>query len=291
LNPTQNPTILAGQLDRPNPEYSGLSLVGDGCCGSNYNSFQLTVTKRFTGGGSFLAAYTNAKLLSNTDTLTTWLESGVGEPQDWNNLKGERSLSSQDVSQRLVISYVYDLPFGRGQKYMSDASGVMGKVVSGWGVDGVTSFQKGFPLPISYGASTSLTKAGFSQNFQLRPDFMPGCNKNTAHVPSSAGFSWFNQNCFVAPGDWSFGNEPRVDATLRGAGINNWDIAIYKTTNFGPDNRLGLQFRTEFFNAFNRVQFGPPNTACCASNNASFGFVSSQLNNPRLIQFALKFLF
>jgi hypothetical protein len=95
----------------------------------------------------------------------------------------------------------------------------------------------------------------------------------------------------VAPGDWSFGNEPRVDATLRGAGINNWDIAIYKTTNFGPDNRLGLQFRTEFFNAFNRVQFGPPNTACCASNNSSFGFVSSQLNNPRLIQFALKFLF
>lgn len=291
LNPTTNPTILAGQLDRPYPEYTGLSLVGEGCCGSNYNSFQLTVTKRFTSGGSFLAAYTNAKLLSNTDTLTTWLETGNGIVQDWNNLKGERSLSAQDVSQRLVISYVYDLPFGRGQKYMSDASGVVGKVVSGWGVDGVTSFQKGFPLPISFGGSTPLSSAGFSQNFQLRPNFVPGCKKSTAHVPSSAGFSWFNQNCFTAPGAWEFGDEPRVDATLRGAGINNWDIAIYKTTNFGPDNRLGLQFRTEFFNAFNRVQFGPPNTACCTSNNASFGLVSSQLNNPRLIQFALKFLF
>ena len=65
-----------------------MSLVGDGCCGSNYNSFQLTATKRFTDGGTFLAAYTNAKLLSNTDTLTTWLETGVGEAQDWNNLKG-----------------------------------------------------------------------------------------------------------------------------------------------------------------------------------------------------------
>ena len=78
LNPTTNPTIPAGQLDRPYPEYTGLSLVGDGCCGSNYNSFQLTVTKRFQNGGTFLAAYTNAKLLSNTDTLTTWLETGVG---------------------------------------------------------------------------------------------------------------------------------------------------------------------------------------------------------------------
>jgi Carboxypeptidase regulatory-like domain len=293
LNPTSNSQILAGQLDRPYPEYTGLSEVGNGCCGSNYNSFQLTVTKRFANGGSFLAAYTNAKLLSNTDTETTWLESGVGQVQDWNNLKGERSLSSQDVSQRLVISYVYDLPFGHGKRYMSDATGVADKIVSGWGVDGVTSFQKGFPLPISYGASTPLSSAGFSQNFQLRPDVVPGCQKNTGRsvVPGTNFTNWFNQNCFTAPLDWQFGDESRVDGTLRAAGINNWDIAVYKTTSFGPDNKLGLQFRAEFFNAFNRVQFAPPNTACCTANNAGFGVVSNQLNNPRLIQLALKFLF
>jgi len=303
LNPTSNATILAGQLDRPYPEYSGLSLVGDGCCSSNYNSFQLTATKRFADGGSFLAAYTNAKLISNTDTLTTWLETGVGQPQDWNNLKGEKSLSSQDVSQRLVLSYVYDLPIGHGRRYMSNASGVTDKIVSGWGVDGVTTFQKGFPLPITYGASTALSSAGFTQNFQLRPNVVPGCGKGTSHDPSSAGFAWFNVNCFAPPGGtlaasaWAFGDESRVDPTLRGAGINNWDLALFKTTNFGPENKLGLQFRTEFFNTFNRVQFGPPNTACCnnvalgATNNTSFGIVSSQLNNPRLIQFALKFLF
>ena len=82
-----------------------------------------------------------------------------------------------------------------------------------------------------------------------------------------------------------------MDPTLRGAGIDNWDLAIFKTTNFGPGEKFGLQFRTEFFNTFNRVQFGPPNTACCPSNNATFGITSSQLNNPRLIQFALKFVF
>jgi hypothetical protein len=291
LNPTSNPTILAGQLDRPYPEYSGMSLVGDGCCSSNYNSFQLTATKRFKDGGTFLAAYTNAKLLSNTDTLTTWLEGGVGQPQDWNNLKGEKSLSSQDVSQRLVISYVYDLPFGHGQRYMSDASGVVGKVVSGWGVDGVTTFQKGFPVPISFGGSNGISQNGFTQNFGLRPNVVPGCNKSAAHTiapGTTNNVVWFNTSCFVGPAEWGFGDESRVDATIRGAGINNWDFALFKTTNFGPENKLGLQFRTEFFNTFNRVQFGPPGGTLGSS---TFGIVNSQLNNPRLIQFALKFLF
>ncbi|MGA7191946.1 MAG: hypothetical protein WBY66_25850, partial [Candidatus Acidiferrales bacterium] len=272
----------------PYPEYTGMSLVGDGCCGSNYNSFQLTATKRFKGGGTFLAAYTNAKLLSNTDTLTTWLETGVGQPQDWNNLKAEKSLSSQDVSQRLVISYVYDLPFGHGQKYMSDVSGVTSKIVSGWGVDGVTTFQKGFPLPISFAGSTPLSSAGFTQNFALRPNVVAGCHKGLPHTVTPNGITWINPSCFTAPADWGFGDESRVDPTLRSAGINNWDIALFKTTNFGPEDKLGLQFRTEFFNTFNRVQFSPPNTGF---GGASFGLVNNQLNNPRLIQFALKFLF
>jgi hypothetical protein len=291
LNPSTSPTVLAGQLLRPYPEYGGVSLAGYGCCGSNYDSLQVTATKRFGSGGTFLAAYTNAKLLTNSDTLTTWLETGVGEVQDWNNLKGEYSLSSQDVSQRLVVSYVYDLPFGHGKKYMADSSGAMGRVVSGWGINGVTTFQKGFPLPISYGGSTPLSLASLGTG-TLRPDVVPGCSKGTSHVTTSTGaIAWFNPNCFVAPGDWAFGDEARVDPTLRSEGINNWDFAIFKDTNFGPDNRYGIQFRTEFFNTFNRPQFGPPSTACCSTNNANFGFSTDQLNNPRLIQFGLKFLF
>ncbi len=291
LNPTTSPTVLAGQLLRPYPEYGGVSLAGYGCCGSNYDSLQLTVKKRFTSGGTFLAAYTNAKLLTNADTLTTWLETGVGEVQDWNNLKGEYSLSSQDVSQRLVVSYVYDLPFGHGKKFMADSSGPVGKVVSGWGINGITTFQKGFPLPITYGGSTPLSQASLGTG-PLRPDVTPGCAKGTSHVTNANGaIAWFNPNCFTAPGDWAFGDEPRVDPTMRGEGINNWDFAIFKDTNFGPDNRLGIEFRTEFFNTFNRPQLGPPSTACCAANNPNFGFSTDQLNNPRLIQFGLKFLF
>ena len=287
LNPTTNPTINAGQLLRPYPEYAGVSLAGYGCCESIYHSAQVTLTKRFHEGGTILAAYTNAKLISNTDTLTSWLETGVGQVQDWNNLRGERSLSSQDVSQRLVVSYVYDLPFGHGKRYLGGSSGVMGKVVSGWGVNGVTTFQKGFPLPITYGGSTPLSSAGFGIG-TLRPNVTSGCDKGTSHVAVPGGIAWFNASCFSAPADWGFGDEPRVDPTLRGEGINNWDMAVFKDTNFGPDNRYGVEFRTEFFNTFNRVQFGPPNTSCCS---APFGITSSQLNNPRLIQFGLKFLF
>jgi hypothetical protein len=290
LNPATNKSVIAGQLLRPYPQYGGVSLAGDGCCASDYSSFQLSVTKRFTGGGSFLAAYTNEKLMTNADTLTTWLESGVGEVQDWNNLKGEWSLSSQDVSQRLVLSYVYDLPFGHGQKYLSDAGSITGKAVSGWGLDGITTFQKGFPLPISYGGSTPLSQASLGIG-TLRPNVVGGCAKGTAHVTETGGIAWFNPACFTAPANFGFGNESRVDPNLRGEGINNWDLAIFKTTSFGPGEKFGVQFRTEFFNTFNRVQFGPPNTACCSSNNSSFGITSSQLGNPRLIQFALKFMF
>ncbi|HUO33353.1 MAG TPA: TonB-dependent receptor [Candidatus Acidoferrum sp.] len=307
-NPTiGGATIFAGQLDRPYPQYNGLSLAGYGCCKSDYNSFQLTVQKRFQGGGTFLAAYTNSKLLSNTDTLTSWLESttgGVGAVQDYNNLNGEYSLSSQDVSQRLVVSYVYDLPFGHGQKYMSDATGVVDKLVSGWGVDGVTTFQKGFPLKINWGgAPTPLEALGLGIS-NVRPDAVGGCNKGQGGSGSQAAKldEWFNTSCFAAPPAYGYGSEARVDSSLRAAGINNWDIAIFKTTNFGPDNKLGLQFRTEFFNTFNRVQFGFPGTGFNGVNtplspgnlnpgNNGFGSVTSQVNNPRLIQFALKFLF
>jgi len=206
-------------------------------------------------------------------------------------------LSSQDVSQRLVLSYVYDLPFGHGQRYMSDATGVVDKVVSGWGVDGVTTFQKGFPLKVTWaGPATPLESLNVGIA-NIRPDAVQGCNKGAGGSGSTAAKlnEWFNTSCFSAPPLWGYGTEARVDSSLRAAGINNWDFALFKTTTFGPENKLGIQFRTEFFNTFNRVQFGFPGTGFngtpTGAGNNGFGVVTTQANNPRLIQFALKFLF
>jgi hypothetical protein len=281
--------LLQGQLDRPYPQYAGLNLNGFGCCGSSYNALQLTVKKRFEGGGTLLVAYTNAKLMSNTDTLTSWLEGGtsggVGGIQDWNNLAGERSLSSQDVSQRLVVSYVLDLPFGKGKKFLNDVSGATEKVVSGWGLDGVTTLQRGFPVKITDSVGNSLTALSLGTG-SLRPDVVPGCDKNTSGSAASRINAWFNKACFTNAPAWGFGDESRVDATLRQQGVDNFDFAIFKRTSIAE--RMNIEFRTEFFNLFNHPQFGPPNGTF---GSATFGAVTNTVNLPRLIQFGLKFSF
>lgn len=297
------PMIAAGQFDRPYPEYTGLNLGGYGCCESSYNSLQATVTRRFQGGGTLLVAYTNAKLMSNTDTLTSWLESntgGVGAVQDWNNLKGERSLSSQDVSQRLVVSYVLDLPFGHGKAYASNLSGIANGVVSGWGLNGITTFQRGFPLKISWaGTPTGIESANLGVA-NIRPDVVSGCSKKSGgnHVSTNVAGDpelWFNTSCFAAPPQWGFGSEARADSTLRTPGIDNFDFAIFKRTQV--TEKVGIEFRTEIFNLFNHPYFAPPGEGYNGTPTGNgFGQVTGTVfggsaNPERLIQFALKVVF
>ncbi len=293
--------LIPGQLDRPYAQYAGLNLNGFGCCGSNYNALQATVTRRFQGGGTMLVSYTNSKLMSNTDTLTSWLEGGttggVGAVQDWNNLKGERSLSSQDIPQRLVASYVVDLPFGHGKKFLSGMSGFGNAVVSGWGLDGITTLQRGFPVKISWGGGDALSQAGLGIG-TLRPDYVGGCDKNVGGSALRRVSEWFNTSCFTAPSGnnptvatpinpWTFGNEPRVDATLRQQGVVNFDFAVFKRTTIME--RLNVEFRAEFFDLFNHPQFGPPNSTVTSS---TFGVVTNTVNSTfRIAQFGLKFIF
>ncbi len=291
------PTTTVGQLLRPYPQYTSVQLAGQGSYDSIYHSFQLKVERRFASAGSLLVAYTNSKLISDTDTLTSWLETGVGGIQDNNSLREERSLSSQDTPQRLVISYVLDAPIGKGKRFLAGVSGAMDKVVSGWGVDGVATFQRGFPLVFTNGQVNGTTLFGGGS----RPNFSTGCHASVSGSatsrlgdPANADAPrWFNTGCFMPPPDFTFGSEPRVDPRLRAQGIDNFDFAVFKRTKFASRERFGFEFRTEFFNLFNRTQFAPSNTICCASNNTNFGVITSTApgTNPRLVQFGLKFLF
>ncbi|MGA2807436.1 MAG: carboxypeptidase-like regulatory domain-containing protein [Terracidiphilus sp.] len=285
-------TTTYGQLLRPFPQFNGLQYAGAGNFSSTYNSLQATLQKRFAGGGTLLAAYTWAKLLSNTDTITSWLEpGGKGGVQDWNNLRGEKSLSSQNVPQHLIVSYVLDLPFGRNKAYLSDLPNLANKVVGGWGIDGVTTFQDGFPINISSGGNGANYYGG-----GLRPNVVAGCKKATSGSGAARVLSglagntgWINPACYTTPAPYTFGNEPRVDS-LQASGIDNWDFAAFKKTTFGPDEKMGFEFRVELFNTFNRVQFIPPANT---TGTSSFGVISGQgqMNNPRLVQFAGKFVF
>ena len=142
-------------------------------------------------------------------------------------------------------------------------------MIAGWGVDGVTTLARGFPLKItdSHGLLISSLGAGTGG---IRPDVVQGCDKTGLRTT----LEWFNTACFVDPAPYTFGDEPRADQTLRQDGIINFDFAIFKRTYFGPDQKLNLEFRSEFFNLFNRNQYAAPGTALGAGN---FGVVSGWL--------------
>src|SRR5262249_40426636 len=122
------PTVQRGQLLRPLPQYTGQSIASPMNRNSIYHSAQVKLEKRFKGGQSILGSYTWAKLISDTDTLTAWLEpnGGLGI-QNSNNIRLERSLANYDTAHRLVVSYVMDMPFGKGQKFLNGGSGVTNK--------------------------------------------------------------------------------------------------------------------------------------------------------------------
>jgi hypothetical protein len=273
--------IPAGQLLLPYPQYSGVSINGAGQANSTYNSLQVTAQKRFSRGASINAAYTFSKFISDTDTLTGWLEAqGPNGIQDNNNLKGEKSLSANDVRNRLVLTYVYDIPVGRGLKYMSNAGRLTDYAIGGWGLEGITTLQDGFPLGFSTNQNLTNSFGGGS-----RPDVVPGCPKQVNGSAVAKLNHWFNTSCFTQPPPFTFGNEPREDPILRAPGVANWDSSLFKNFPVDKNGRVQVQFRAEVFNLFNRVQFGVPGTTQGTSN---FGVVNSQLNNPRLLQFALR---
>lgn len=278
-------TALAGiQALRPYPTYSQVVASGSFSGDSYYQSLLVKYQRRFSFGGTLLASYTWSKLLSNTEAYTTFLEANtVGGIQDYTNLRGEKSLLSFDVPNRAIISYVMELPLGSNKHFLNNLSGVADKLVSGWSVAGITTFATGFPVVITSAASNYLST--YFGAGTIRPNVVAGCNKSLDNSPSS-GLPIINAACFSAPGPFSFGDQGRVDPNLRAPGINNFDFTLAKLTRLTES--VGLDFRGEFFNIFNRVQFGEPNTSF---GNPFFGRVTSQYNTPRQVQLSLRLIF
>jgi outer membrane receptor protein involved in Fe transport len=278
-------TIAEGFLLKPYPQFQQVEVVAPTKGFSTYNALQSSFQYRLPGEGELLISYTWSKILSNTDSIINFLDPApTGAVQDFNNLNGEKALSSYDVPQNLVISYSVPLPFGKGRQYFGDAHGVAGVLASGWRVNGITTFQAGTPLAFFSTAPNALSQLFGAGT--IRPNVVSGCDLS---VPGSAEHrlnQWFNTSCFTLPGQFSFGNERRTDGRVRTQGINNWDFALSKITPL--TERVNLQFNAEFFNLFNRVQFGPPSTAV---GSPIFGVVTSQVNPPRTMQFALRLSF
>ena len=278
-------TIQRGLLLLPYPEYGNIGWRPAYSATSQYHSLQLRAEKRFKGGGVLSANYTFSKNTGTAEALTTWLESGNGVSgyQTPNDLSQEHAVSSFDAHQRAVISYVYDLPFGQGKMFLNGASGALNKVVGGWTLEGATTFQRGFPLGLT---ATGVAQGWPSFNYGLRPNVVANCDRTVSGKAESRLDGWFNTSCFTLPAPYTFGNESRNDAVLRGDGINNWDMSLAKKT--GITERVALTFKLEAFNLFNKPRFFAPNKQLNTSATSQFGKVTTQQNQPRLVQVALR---
>jgi hypothetical protein len=297
-------SIPYGYLLKPAPQYLYMSAYAPTVGFTFYQALQVLAQKRLSGG-ILSAAWTFSNFVGTTDSLTGWVEGnvfgagGTGGIQDNTNIggnstnPGEYSRSAFQTPNRVVINYVYPLPFGRGKRFLSNVNGTLDKIVGNWTVNGLTTFQAGFPIAFADSSNNALV-TNFAAGYVVgenggasRPDFVAGCHPKLSGKPSRRLNEWFNTACYTPPGPFEFGNEPRVDPYLRAQGIDTTDFSAAKDIAF--HDRYRLDIRAEFFNLFNWTQFAPPNNQ--ADNTASFGQVYSQVNQPRLVQFSGRFTF
>lgn len=261
---------------RPFPDF-GLFTVADSFGDSNYHSLQGRFTRRFSGGLTFLSGYTWGHAIDNSPGAGF----GTGNNSflmDNNDTRRERGNSDFDVRHRFTFSTVYDLPFGPGRRFLAGAKGIAGKVVEGWQVSAFYQVQTGFPFTVLQSGNRSGTSS-----FNERADRL--CDGNLPRGQRTRE-RWFDTSCFALSRLGTFGNAAR--GILRHPGLNNVDFAVSKSTRLDETRRI--EFRAEFFNMPNHTQFAFGSVGGNVSAPITFGIISAA-QDPRIIQFGLRFLF
>jgi hypothetical protein len=242
-----------------------------------YNSLQVRFEKRYSYGLSFTGNYTYSHQTSDSDSgANPGLGSRLGTfgaVQDKSNLAGERSISANDTPNRFVIAATYELPVGRGKAFGNGMNRFADAVIGGWRVGSFVTFQSGQPLAIRMARNHIISGS-------QRPNLIgnPCTGLSAEDVLNGKGY-YLNAAAFANPGDETAGNTPRYISSCRTDPIRNLDINVSKK--FSVGERVSLELRGEFFNAFNHPNFGAPNTRFSSSTNpGSFGlFQDSQPNN------------
>jgi hypothetical protein len=269
------------QALRPFPQYNSAQVdtvtSADPFGVYTYHALQARIQKRYSQGLTVLASYTWSKTLTNADaeypTEAAWEANGVSGALNTYNLKVEKGLSEFDTPQSLVLSYAYQLPFGKGQRF-ANTGGVVNAIVGGWQIAASQTYQSGNPLAVTTPNWTSGIFAGGEANLGAspRPNIVPGVNPNGFHGGKFVyGQSLrFNPAAFKTAPNFTFGNAPRTLGNVRTFAFldENFDfekqIPIYE--------QINTTFRMDFFNAFNRHEFqGFNNTA----GTPGFGQASS----------------
>lgn len=235
---------------------------------------QSRLQKRFSNGLSFLAGYTWSHSLDTASRGSggTWHQNNYDREADYGN-------SDFQVNDEFTLGYVYQLPLGAGRRFLNGSHGAVAKLLSGWQVNGITTFMSG-----NYeNVSAPGTIADVGTWITLRGDEVPN-RRNYGNLSRGQRtiYRYFDTGCFTVPPFGTFGNIGRN--VVETPGINNWDLSVFKTT--ALSERVSLQFRSEFFNAWNHAQFGVPNMSVVSP---TFGEITTA-RDPREIQLALKLL-
>jgi len=274
-----NPTLYS-VLGHPDTGVADATVSGTKSNGNmRYNSLQAVLQKEMTHGLQYQVSYTFSKCMSdNTGYYGAW-NNALSASAYWQNVYDQRSEWAPcyyDATHVLSSYAVYDLPFGRGKMIGKNVNGVVNEVIGGWAVSPIVSFRTGWPLPV-YGAED--LSGTFSRG--ARAD-CNGTPKLTKTAIQGVGVQWFtNTGQFTQPAAGTFGNcSPQLDG-LRSPHYTDVDMSLHK--DFPIRERFRLQFRTDFINAFNHVQYNAP--------NMSLGSTMGQITGaqpPRNIQLALK---
>jgi hypothetical protein len=254
---------------------------------SKYNGLQATVRKQFSYGLTLQAAYSYSRGVTTTSYIT------FNDP----DLPLHYGLTPFDHDQRFTVNYSYDLPFGKHD-------GLVGKLANGWNLSGVTVAQDGIPLTVTDTRGGSIYGFGAGASVTSTAEFAAGMGNGNVASPGGltqrlggsvlGGQGYFNKAAFgiVPTVGNGFGYGDAGYGVILGPGQFNFDATIQKITKVGGIHEdATLVFRTEFFNTFNHPQFSNPAVVDVSKATSTFGQITSTSVNPRLIQFALKYVF
>lgn len=271
-------TVQRNYLLTPFPQYTGVALTYAPGAASSYHSIQIQVLKQFDRGLSVRLAYTGSKFMDNYSTNNNSF-GGNGTSQDALHLQTDYSLSAADVPSNFTGAIVYPLPFGRGQQFGSHWNRGVDAILGGWSLNSIISLASGTPI--------SLSTTNNNNNFGpgLRPNWNGVSPKLSGRIEDRLK-KYFNTSVYSQPLQYQYGNTSRMLGNLRNPRMTNVDLSLFK--DFTWYKELKSQLRLETFNAFNHPLFGGPGTSLTGSN---FGQISSQSNQPRQVQVALKIIF
>lgn len=274
------PTVQAGQLLRPYPQFQNVVAALSGVGRSRYHAMQLTLDRRFSNGLGMVLAYTKSRTMDNVGEAGVW----VGDASGFQNnhcFECDWSVSVQDVPDVVRWTARYDLPFGPGRRHLT--SGPLAHIAGGWSIGSFYSWDNGTPVRLTSPNDSN----SFGGGTNMRPTVVTGVSPVITDRTLADGSLYFNPAAFTRTAPFTFGDAPRTIAEVRNPGTNNLDLLIEKRLSLPGSAALDL--RAEVFNAFNVVQFAGPGTNIAA---ADFGRIFlRQVNTPRQIQFGARLSF